>query len=171
MALSAAAVAYTAVGGLVCYSGIKGATLAATAKAVLSGNLALSDTETVTSAAAAADSSAGTASEPASASASANQADAKKIATSMGLTSWTTGTEWTDWVKLWDQESGWSTTAQNPTSTAYGIAQFLDTTWATVGGTKTSDPGLQIKYGIEYIQQRYGSPSLAWAHEVENDWY
>src|SRR5690606_31000077 len=28
-------------------------------------------------------------------------------------------------VKLWDKESGWRTTAQNPTSGAYGIPQAL----------------------------------------------
>lgn len=171
MALSAAAVAYTVAGGLTLYSGIKGATLADTAKAVLKGNLALSDTETVDFGSSSSGSgSGGTASEPTSKSAAANQADAKKIATSMGLSSWTTGQEWDDWVKLWDRESGWSTTAQNPTSTAYGIAQFLDSTWAPYG-PKTSDPGLQIKYGIEYIRDRYGSPVMAWAHEQSAGWY
>lgn len=47
MAIRGASVAYCVVGGLVAYSGIKGASLADTAKAVLSGNLSLSDTETV----------------------------------------------------------------------------------------------------------------------------
>lgn len=47
MSLNAAAVGYTVIGGLVAYSGIKGATLADTAKALLSGNLTLSDTETI----------------------------------------------------------------------------------------------------------------------------
>lgn len=47
MALSAAAVAYTVVGGLVLYSGIKGASLTDTARAVLSGNLTVSDTEAI----------------------------------------------------------------------------------------------------------------------------
>jgi hypothetical protein len=47
MALSGAAVAYATVGGLVLYSGIKGATLSDTFKSVLTGNLNLQDTETV----------------------------------------------------------------------------------------------------------------------------
>lgn len=47
MALSAAAVAYTAIGGVILYSGIKGSSLTDTAKAVLSGNLTVSDTETI----------------------------------------------------------------------------------------------------------------------------
>jgi Phage tail lysozyme len=47
MAINAAAVAYCAVGGLIAYSGIKGATLTDTAKSVLSGNLSVTDTETI----------------------------------------------------------------------------------------------------------------------------
>lgn len=45
--ISGAAVAYTTVGGLVLYSGIKGATLASTVTAVLSGNLTLSNQEPI----------------------------------------------------------------------------------------------------------------------------
>jgi cell wall-associated NlpC family hydrolase len=47
MPFSAAAVAYCTVGGLVAYSGIKGATLVDTVKAAFTGNLNVSDTETV----------------------------------------------------------------------------------------------------------------------------
>lgn len=47
MALNGAAVAYTIMGGLVAYSGFKGATLVDTARAVFSGNLTLKDTQTI----------------------------------------------------------------------------------------------------------------------------
>jgi NlpC/P60 family len=47
MAIRGASVAYCVVGGLVAYSGIKGASLSDTVKAVLSGNLSLSDTESI----------------------------------------------------------------------------------------------------------------------------
>lgn len=47
MALSAAAVGYCTVGGLVLFSGIKGSTLSDTVKSVLSGNLDPPDVETV----------------------------------------------------------------------------------------------------------------------------
>ena len=100
-------------------------------------------------------------------SAAANQAIARMEAAPYG---WATGQEWADLVSLWNRESGWSNTAQNPTSTAYGIAQFLDTTWAPYG-PKTSSATLQIKYGLEYIRDRYGSPSAAWAHEESAGWY
>jgi hypothetical protein len=81
-----------------------------------------------------------------------------------------TGSQWTALEKLWTRESDWSNTAQNPTSTAYGIAQFLDTTWAKYG-PKTSDPTLQIRYGLAYIADRYGTPTAAWAHELAVGWY
>lgn len=73
------------------------------------------------------------------------------------------GGEWKALKQLWREESGWNNLAQNPTSTAYGIPQFLDTTWPTVGYQKTSDPATQIAAGIKYIKQRpdYGVPSKA----------
>lgn len=47
MPISTAAVGYVAVGGLILYSGIKGSTLADTAKAVLAGNLNVTDTQII----------------------------------------------------------------------------------------------------------------------------
>ena len=76
------------------------------------------------------------------------------------------GSEWEALKELWTLESNWNNHAQNPTSTAYGIPQFLDQTWATVGYEKTSDPATQIAAGIKYIQGRpdYGGlPSNALA--------
>jgi hypothetical protein len=73
------------------------------------------------------------------------------------------GAQWNALFQLWNNESGWNPNAQNPTSTAYGIAQFLNSTWASVGATKTSDPGGQIVAGLRYILQAYGNPANAWA--------
>jgi hypothetical protein len=88
-----------------------------------------------------------------------NKAIGAVLATPYG---WAPGTSnWTSLVKLWDGESGWNNTAQNPGSSAYGIAQFLDSTWAEFG-PKTSSPSLQIIYGLKYIKQRYGSPDAAY---------
>ena len=72
---------------------------------------------------------------------------------------------------LWEAESNWNPYAQNPTSTAYGIAQFIDATWATTGIAKTSDAYLQIDAGLVYIEERYGSPCAAWAFHQANNWY
>ncbi len=72
---------------------------------------------------------------------------------------------------LWGKESGWNPNAQNPTSTAYGIAQFLDSTWAGTGIAKTSDGYRQIDAGLVYINNRYGSPCGAWSHSQSTGWY
>ena len=72
---------------------------------------------------------------------------------------------------LWGKESGWNPNAQNPSSTAYGIPQFLDSTWAGTGIAKTSDGYRQIDAGLIYIDSRYGSPCGAWAHSKSTGWY
>ncbi|NEK58674.1 lytic transglycosylase domain-containing protein [Geodermatophilus sabuli] len=72
---------------------------------------------------------------------------------------------------LWGKESGWNPNAQNPSSTAYGIPQFLNSTWAGTGIAKTSDGYRQIDAGLIYIENRYGSPCAAWAHSQANNWY
>ena len=72
---------------------------------------------------------------------------------------------------LWGKESGWNPNAQNPGSTAYGIPQFLDSTWASTGIAKTSDGYRQIDAGLIYIDKRYGSPCGAWAHSQSTGWY
>lgn len=78
---------------------------------------------------------------------------------------------WGSLDALVTHESGWNPTAQNPTSTAYGLFQFLDATWAGVGGSKTSDPDLQIEYGLRYVKNRYGSPKGAWSFWQDHHWY
>ncbi|WP_347057105.1 transglycosylase SLT domain-containing protein [Blastococcus sp. HT6-30] len=72
---------------------------------------------------------------------------------------------------LWGKESGWNPNAQNPTSTAYGIPQFLNSTWAGTGIAKTSDGYRQIDAGLIYIENRYGSPCGAWSHSRATGWY
>src|SRR5699024_10784338 len=51
------------------------------------------------------------------------------------------------------------------------LFQFLNSTWATVGGRKTSDPKLQLDYGLRYIQQRYGDVRGARAFWNKHHWY
>ena len=84
---------------------------------------------------------------------------------------WGHGAQWAALSQLISHESGWRPTAQNPTSTAYGLFQFLNSTWAGVGGHKTSDPGLQTLYGLRYIAGRYGSPVGAWNFWQGHHWY
>jgi hypothetical protein len=84
-----------------------------------------------------------------------------------------TGGQWDALLALWNGESGWNNNAQNPTSTAYGIAQFLNSTWASVGARKSSDPATQIAAGLKYIQGAYGSPANAYAKWLSRSphWY
>jgi hypothetical protein len=72
--------------------------------------------------------------------------------------------EWSALSKLWGKESGWNHKADNPTSSAYGVAQVLKT------NPDTPAP-LQVAKGLEYIVHRYGLPSVAWAHWRKNGWY
>lgn len=67
-------------------------------------------------------------------------------------------------AELVQRESGWNPQAQNPNSTAFGLFQFLNSTWAGTGISKTADPGKQIEAGLRYIQSRYGSPEAALEH-------
>ena len=97
----------------------------------------------------------------------ANRALGQSMAAARG---WT-GTQWTALDRLVMKESGWRNTAQNPTSTAYGIFQFLNSTWGGVGARKTSDPRAQIAAGLTYIGRRYGTPSGALAFHNRNNWY
>ena len=82
-----------------------------------------------------------------------------------------TGMQWSALDQLVMSESGWDHRAQNPNSTAFGIGQFLDSTWRTVGMQKTSDPALQIVAMLRYIAQRYGDPIRAWSFKQRNNWY
>ena len=67
-------------------------------------------------------------------------------------------------IKLWAKESNWNHKADNPHSTAYGIAQVLRT-------PKNTPAPLQIERGLEYIVHRYDKPSVAWAHWRKHKWY
>ncbi|QPR39598.1 phage tail tape measure protein [Brevibacterium casei] len=91
---------------------------------------------------------------------------AKQMLEAMG---W--GDQWGDLNWLVNKESSWNPNAQNPTSTAYGLFQFLNGTWGTVGGQKTSDPRKQIEYGLKYIKQRYGDVRGARRFWERNNWY
>ena len=69
---------------------------------------------------------------------------------------------WSALKNLWMSESGWNNYAKNPRSTATGIAQFLNSTWGSVGCVKTYNAKEQIRCGLKYIKSRYGTPTGAW---------
>ncbi|MFF7636189.1 LysM peptidoglycan-binding domain-containing protein [Kitasatospora sp. NPDC008050] len=60
-------------------------------------------------------------------------------------------------------ESGWSVTATNPSSGAYGLPQALPgNKMASVGSDWATNPATQIKWALQYMNQTYGSPNQAW---------
>jgi hypothetical protein len=73
---------------------------------------------------------------------------------------------------LWGHESGWSVTAYNAGSGAYGIPQALPgSRMASAGPDWQTSAATQVKWGLEYIKGTYGSPCAAWDHEEATGWY
>lgn len=73
---------------------------------------------------------------------------------------------------LWTRESNWSVTADNPTSSAYGIPQALPgSKMASAGADWATNPATQITWGLGYIADRYGTPCGAWGHSQSVGWY
>jgi hypothetical protein len=102
-----------------------------------------------------------------------NVALGQQLAGSYG---WSSGPQWTCLYDLWERESGWSNTADNPQSGAYGIAQALGhgpTNQYPAGPANppVSSASAQITWGLGYIRDTYGSPCGAWSHEEADSWY
>ena len=75
-------------------------------------------------------------------------------------------------VSLWNKESGWDYTADNPSSSAYGIPQALPgSKMASAGADWETNPVTQITWGLNYIENRYGTPCGAWSHSKASNWY
>ena len=83
-----------------------------------------------------------------------------------------TGAQWTDLYNVEMAEAGFNMNATNPSSGAYGLAQFIGgpSEYAQYGGNSSTASG-QITGMLNYIAQRYGTPSAAWAHEQAYGWY
>ncbi|MGD0702431.1 MAG: lytic transglycosylase domain-containing protein [Trebonia sp.] len=89
----------------------------------------------------------------------------------LGKFGWSSG-QFSCLEPLWEHESGWNVTAENPSSGAYGIPQALSgAMMASSGPDWQTDAATQIRWGLTYIQGRYGSPCGAWAHEEADNWY
>ncbi len=73
---------------------------------------------------------------------------------------------------LWMSESGWRVTADNPNSSAYGIPQALPgSKMSSAGADWATNPITQIRWGLGYIRDRYGSPCSAWSFKQGRGWY
>lgn len=66
-------------------------------------------------------------------------------------------------TSLWGKESSWNHKADNPNSTAFGIAQMLN--------EKSTQPLQQIDNGLRYIKKRYEQPCNAWKFWRSHYWY
>jgi hypothetical protein len=74
--------------------------------------------------------------------------------------------------KLWTRESHWNYQSYNSSSGAYGIPQALPgSKMAKFGDDWKTNPATQIKWGLDYIESRYGSPCKAWDHSEATGWY
>jgi hypothetical protein len=74
--------------------------------------------------------------------------------------------------RLWARESGWNVHALNPYSGAAGIPQAVPgSKMASAGPNWRSNAKTQIRWGLRYIRDRYGSPRRAWDHEANVGWY
>ena len=80
--------------------------------------------------------------------------------------------QWSCLDSLWTKESGWRVDADNPTSSAYGIPQALPgSKMSSEGADWETNAVTQIRWGLGYIENRYGTPCSAWAHSQANNWY
>ncbi|MFI8104777.1 transglycosylase SLT domain-containing protein [Streptomyces sp. NPDC086023] len=74
--------------------------------------------------------------------------------------------------KIVEHESGWDYTATNSSSGAYGLVQALPgSKMASAGSDWKTNPATQIKWGLDYMNERYGSPVGAWNFWQANHWY
>jgi hypothetical protein len=80
-------------------------------------------------------------------------------------------TQWGCLLDLWNRESGWVYDAENA-SGAYGIPQALPgDKMASAGSDWQTNPATQIKWGLGYISQVYGTPCAAWNNELAYGYY
>ena len=105
------------------------------------------------------------------ASRSARSADPRAIARSL-LAARGQADQFSCLDSLWTKESDWRWDADNPSSSAYGIPQALPgSKMASAGADWRTNPETQIRWGLGYISQSYGTPCAAWRHSQANNWY
>jgi hypothetical protein len=92
------------------------------------------------------------------------KAMAKQIGKAYASAGWGwSGKEWLCLHDLWMRESRWDYLAQNPRSSAFGIAQRL--------GETSRDPRIQILRGLRYVAHRHDTPCKALAFHNKRGHY
>jgi hypothetical protein len=80
--------------------------------------------------------------------------------------------QWQCFSNIVDHESSWNYQAVNASSGAYGLFQALPgSKMSSVGDDWRTNPATQIKWGLNYMDSRYGSPCEAWSFWQANNWY
>lgn len=75
-------------------------------------------------------------------------------------------------VKLVEKESSWNPNAVNKSSGAAGLFQALPASkMASEGSDYMTNYKIQVKWGLKYIKNRYGTPANAWAFWQSHRWY
>jgi hypothetical protein len=73
---------------------------------------------------------------------------------------------------IWEHESRWNVHADNPYSSAYGIPQALPgSKMSSAGPNWENSAETQIRWGLNYIKERYGSACSAWSFKQSHGWY
>jgi hypothetical protein len=84
---------------------------------------------------------------------------------------WSPSTYFSCLNNIYTRESGWRYDAENA-SGAYGIPQALPgDKMASAGSDWMTNPATQIKWGLGYIQERYGDPCSAWSFWQAHGYY
>jgi hypothetical protein len=78
-------------------------------------------------------------------------------------------TQWRCLHALWNRESSWRVRAANPYSSAYGIPQALP--GHKMGKGWRHSAHTQIRWGLRYIDGRYGTPCGAHHTQMRRGWY
>ncbi|WP_327066034.1 transglycosylase SLT domain-containing protein [Kitasatospora sp. NBC_01302] len=80
--------------------------------------------------------------------------------------------QWTSFANIVSHESSWNFQATNPSSGSYGLGQALPASkMASAGSDWRTNPVTQIKWTLNYMNERYGSPNAAWSFWQSHHWY
>jgi len=127
-------------------------------------------------------------------SAAGGVANTKTIKQAASAYGWQSGGQWNALTHVIAAESGGNPTIKNPSSGALGIAQALGHGTSNTGGSLGNEYGpingnwfgltpaqmkqansgnalQQLRWMMGYIQATYGTPTAAWDHEQQYNWY